>query len=209
MTMEKLVVSFVAALFQSLSASIIIFKQTNEKRIKNKVKFFILMWIYGFLCFLFISNHFRFFTFLIFCSIITILSLNIKDSAIVIYSFNVELLSTISEIIVTFVLVFVGIKSSEIVNNYFYNLLANILISILSILFINIKLFKVILRNIINFFKKEKRRRLYFYIVLIVFYLVASKNGLQLLFKSIYYVNLLILVCFILIIYLVMITYFK
>ena len=209
MTMEKLVVSFVAALFQSLSASIIIFKQTNEKRIKNKVKFFILMWIYGFLCFLFISNHFRFFTFLIFCSIITILSLNIKDSAIVIYSFNVELLSTISEIIVTFVLVFVGIKSSEIVNNYFYNLLANILISILSILFINIKLFKVILRNIINFFKKEKRRRLYFYIVLIVFYLVASKNGLQLLFKSNYYVNILILVSFIVIIYLVMRNEFK
>ena len=58
----------------------------------------------------------------------------ISNKNIVIYSFNTIILLSLSEIIVSILLVIIGINSKDIVNNQYYNLLANIIIAIFAIL---------------------------------------------------------------------------
>ena len=91
----------------------------------------------------------------------------------------------------SFFLVMFGINSVDIVNNYVYNLLVNILVSLLSVLLITIPFVNKIVNNTLNLFEKKRKLMNYFYIILIVIYLIVSKNGLEFILKSNYYINIL------------------
>ena len=193
MSVEKIIVSVIVALFQSLAATIITFKQINNKNIKEKLKFFMMMCLYCICAFLFITNELRLITFIIINSLILYFILKIKDKTILLYSFNTEVILIICEVFISLILVVLGFDSVEIVNNLKYNLLANILISLFAILFVNIPYIKRILDKIIEIFKKKNLFN-YLYIFLIILYLIVSKNGLEFVLKSNYYVNILFVI---------------
>ncbi len=191
MSVEKVLVSVVAALFQGLAATIITFKQVEVRNKISKFIFFSLIWVYCMLCFYVISNQYRFLVFLLVSSLVLRFILNIRDKKVILYSFNTEVLLSISEILISFFLVMFGINSVDIVNNYVYNLLVNILVSLLSVLLITIPFVNKIVNNTLNLFEKNRKLMNYFYIVLIVIYLIVSKNGLEFILKSNYYINIL------------------
>lgn len=89
MSVEKVLVSVIAALFQSIVALIILFNQISERTTKEKAKFLLLMYVYCIVAFLFIPNQLRFISFVIATSIIIYLTLNINDRKLVLYSFNI------------------------------------------------------------------------------------------------------------------------
>lgn len=204
MSVEKVLVSVIAALFQSIVALIILFNQISERTTKEKAKFLLLMYVYCIVAFLFIPNQLRFISFVIATSIIIYLTLNINDRKLVLYSFNIEIISSISELIVTLILVLFGVKSTEIVNNNFYNLLANVLISILSIIIVNIGFIKKLICKFINIFDRNRKLLNYLYIFIVMLYLIVLKNGFELILKSNYYINILFMFSIIIVIVIVL-----
>lgn len=124
--------------------------------------------------------------------------LGIKDRTVILYSFNTEIILGVCEIIVSLVLVLIGIKSTDIVNNLKYNLIANILIAVFAILLSNIPLIKKVMNKVIDIFKKKKLIN-YLYVLLLILYLIVSKNGLEFVLKSNYYVNILFIIAVIVI----------
>lgn len=191
MSIERIIVSIIAALFQSLAATIIIFKQITSKNLKTKSIFFILLSVYAVIGFLFVNNQFRFILFIVVISLLLYFLVGVKTKTVVLYAFNTEVLFVISEISSTLLLVLFGFDSVDIVNNNYYNLLANILISVFSVFLINFKIIKRLLHSIINLFNKNKKLINYLYIFLLILYLIVSKNGLELILKSNYYINIL------------------
>lgn len=204
MSVEKVLVSVIAALFQSIVALIILFNQISERTTKEKAKFLLLMYVYCIVAFLFIPNQLRFISFVIATSIIIYLTLNINDRKLVLYSFNIEIISSISELIFTLILVLFGVKSTEIVNNNFYNLLANVLISILSIIIVNIGFIKKLICKFINIFDRNRKLLNYLYIFIVMLYLIVLKNGFELILKSNYYINILFMFSIIIVIVIVL-----
>lgn len=204
MSVEKVLVSVIAALFQSIVALIILFNQISERTTKEKAKFLLLMYVYCIVAFLFIPNQLRFISFVIATSIIIYLTLNINDRKLVLYSFNIEIISSISELIVILILVLFGVKSTEIVNNNFYNLLANVLISILSIIIVNIGFIKKLICKFINIFDRNRKLLNYLYIFIVMLYLIVLKNGFELILKSNYYINILFMFSIIIVIVIVL-----
>ncbi len=209
MSIEKIIVSVIAALFQSLAVTIIIFKQIKEKRINKKIIFFCLLFIYAIGGCLFVPNQLRFILFIIAISLILYFVLDIRDRKIMLYAFNTEIFITLSEIIISLFLVLIGLDSKDIINNYFYNLIANILISLLSIIFINIDFIYKLVNKILLLFNKNKKLLKYFYIFIVVLYLILLKNGFEFLLKSNYYINILFIICVCMIIILVVKNEFK
>ena len=209
MSVEELVLIIVALFFQSIAITTIIFKQQNETNFKNKMIFVILMWIYCIISFIFIKNQLRFALTIIVTSLIIYFILKIRDRKIILYSFNSVMLLSFSEILVTLLLVLLGISSEKIVNNIYYNLLANVLISVFAILIIYIPFVIRIIRRIIKLFDKNKKLINYLYIFLLVLYLIVSKNGLELILKSNYYINILFMFSIVLIIVLIIRNEFK
>ncbi len=193
MSLEKFIVTMVASLAQSLAATIIVFTQIKQNKKSEMIKFFIPMYLYCICGFLFITNHLRFILCVIVISLIMYFILKIKDKSVILYSFNTEIILAVSEILITLILVLVGINSNEIVNNPKYNLLANVLISLLTILIVNLPFIKKLLNKIIYIFKKKNLIN-YLYLFLLVLYLVVSKNGLELIMKSNYYINILFVI---------------
>lgn len=193
MSLEKLIVTIIASLAQSLAATVIIFAQINSKNQFDKIKFLILMCLYCILGFLFITNQLRFILCIIVISLILYFVLKIKDKSVVLYSFNTEIILAISEVFSSLVLVILGFNSVEIVNDPKYNLLANFLISLFAILMVNISCIKKILGKVVNVFKKKNLIN-YLYVFLLILYLIVSKNGLELILKSNYYVNILFVI---------------
>ena len=129
--------------------------------------------------------------------------LKINDKKVILYSFNTEVLLSISEVIVTVSFVQFGIDSKMIVDNYAYNLFANILVSILAIIIVSLPFVKNILIKINALFDKNKKLIRYFYIFIVALYLVVLKNGFELILKSNYYINLLFVALVVLIIMLI------
>ena len=193
MSVEKILVSVVAGLFQMIAVCYIVFSQIPSETKKRKLGFSIFMWIYCTTVFLFVSNHVRFITGIAAMSIFMYFVLGIKDRTVILYSFNTEIILGVCEIIVTLVLVIVGVNSVDIVNNLKYNLIANILIAVFAILLSNIPLIKKAMNKVIDIFKKKKLIN-YLYVLLLILYLIVSKNGLELVLKSNYYVNILFVV---------------
>lgn len=200
MSVERLIICFLMAFFQSIAATVIIFKQIKDKPFKIKFNCFLLLYIYAVFCFLFITNQLRFITFIIVIALILYFYVGMKNRNVLLYAFNTEAILVISEITSSLMLVLFGINSVDIVNNNFYNLLANVLISLLAIILINISLVKKAINKIIKLFNKNKNLVNYLYLFLLVLYLIVSKNGLEFILKSNYYINLLFIASIILII---------
>ncbi len=209
MSMCEILICVIEALIQSLSVSFIIFKQIKHNKAKNKLIFFVLLSLYAIICFLFTPNHLRFVSFVSYITLVLYFVLNIKDKKTIVYAFNTEILLSISEILISLFLVLLGINSVDIVNNYMYNLLANILISIVAIILVNIPVIKKIFNKIITIFNKNKNLIKYLYIFLIILYLIVLKNGFEFLLQSNYYINILFMFGIIFIIVLIIKNEFK
>jgi len=209
MSMDKVLVSLIVALFQSLAVTIIIFNQLEEKNFKKKIIIFILLYIYAVIGFLFIPNQLRFLIFVTLIALFIYLVLNLKNKKVIVYAFNTEILLSLSEVIVTSFLLLLGIDSVDIVNNYVYNLVTNILVSLLSMILINVTFIKKLIYKVLNLFDKKKNLINYLYIFLVLLYLIVSKNGLELILKENYYVNILFMFSVVLIIVIIIKNEFK
>ena len=194
MSVEKVLVSVIAALFQSVAVTTICLKQQNINTKSEIIKFFIPMFLYCMASFYFIPNQLRFVLFILAISLILFLILKIKDKIVLLYAFNTEIIMAISEIVISLLLVIFGINSVDIVNNYMYNLLANILISLFSIGLIRIRLLNKAISKILDFFNRHHKLINYLYVILIIVYLIVLKNGLEFLLKSNYYINVLFII---------------
>lgn len=191
MSVERILTSLIIGIFQTFAVVFIISRQLGKIDFTKKIIFFVIMCVYAIVSFFFISNQYRFLIFLIVSTLTMKYLLNINDRKVILYSFNTEVLLSISEILISFFLVMFGINSVDIVNNYAYNLLVNILVSLLSVLLITIPFVNKIVNNTLNLFEKNRKLMNYFYIILIVIYLIVSKNGLEFILKSNYYINIL------------------
>lgn len=209
MSIEKIIVSIIGGIFQGIASSFILkiqIKSTNKEIVK---KIFPLLSLYSIISLLFIPNQFRFIYFL-FLTVITLRYIfKIKDKKNILYSFNMMIIISVSEIIISLFLVLCGITSNDIVDNYFYNLLANILISIFTLVISSLKLIRTTLNKIINIFEKNNNLLNYFYIFIVILYLIVLKNGLEFLLKSNYYINILFMAGIILIITIIIRNEFK
>ena len=191
MSVERILTSLIIGIFQTFAVVFIISRQLGKMDFTKKIILFVIMCVYAIVSFFFISNQYRFLIFLIVSTLTMKYLLNINDRKVILYSFNTEVLLSISEILISFFLVMFGINSVDIVNNYAYNLLVNILVSLLSVLLITIPFVNKIVNNTLNLFEKNRKLINYFYIILIVIYLIVSKNGLEFILKSNYYINIL------------------
>lgn len=205
MNFEMILVSVIAAFFQMLAVCASIFSQIKIKTKLEKIKFIILMWLYCIFAFLFVTNQLRFITSTVVISVLMYFLLKIKDKNVILYSFNTVILMTIAEILSTLFLVLLGVNSVQIVNDTKYNLIANVMISIITIILVNLPLTKFLYKKIVNIFNKKTSLVNYLYAFLLVLYLIVSKNGLELILKSNYYVNIL----FVMVIVLIFITIIK
>ncbi len=194
MSLESLIVSFIEAFIQALATTVVIFKQIKSKQSIDKFKFLILTWLYGILTFFFIANQLRMVLFIVIISLIMYFALQIRDKKVILYAFNMVIIMSVAEIFSTLILVLLGINSTEIVNDLKFNLIANLLISILTIIIIQLPIVKNILVKVIKLFNKKPNLINYLYVFLLILYLIVSKNGLELILKSNYYVNILFVV---------------
>ena len=209
MSMERIIVGLIVGIFQGLAGSYAVLNQIKIENKINILKFIIIMCLYGIIGFFIIPNNIRFLVFLLVIFLCLYFVLGIKNKNVILYAFNCILIFLIPELIVTLILVIFGIDSVDLVNNNLYNLLANILISVLSIILIKLPFIKKIIKNEIILFTKNKRLINYLYIFLIILYLIALKNGFELILKSNYYINILFMACVILIITIIIRNEFK
>lgn len=209
MSVERVIVSIVAALFQSFAVSFIVFKQLENYNKRKTLVFFLIILLYCFASFYVIPNQFRFLLFVTVIAIALFLILNIRNKNVILYSFTTQVIMSISEIIVSVLLVLFGVNSVDIVNNYYINLFANVLISLLALGIIQIKLVNGCLKRIIDLFNKNKKLINYFYVFLIILYLIVLKNGFEFLMRSNYYVNLLFMFSIIFVIVLIIRSEFR
>lgn len=209
MSVEKLIVSIIASIIQSFSVLIIIFKQLSIKDKKIKIYFFIIMSVYSILVSIFAPNNIRFLLFLFIILFLLFFIIKIKNRKIILYAFNTIILFAVSEIFVSILMVILGIDSILIVNNLFYNLIANILISIFSCMLIFIPFVQKIIFNIIKIFDKNNKLFNYLCIFIFALYLIILKNGLEFILKSNYYINVLFIVGIVAIITIIIKNEFK
>lgn len=191
MSVERILASLIIGVFQTFAAVFIVSNQLGKMDFSKKIIFFTIMCVYAVISFFFVSNQYRFLIFLVVSTLTMRYLLGIKDRKVILYSFNTEALLSISEILISFFLVMFGINSVDIVNNYMYNLLVNILVSLLSIILFKVSFINKIIKNTLNLFDKNKKLISYFYIILIVIYLIVLKNGFEFLMRSNYYINIL------------------
>ena len=203
MSVEKILVTLVASLSQSLATTIIITKLKKNLNKKNLFMFFVASWVYFIIGFLFIPNEIRFFVFIVVMAILINYVLGLKNKKSIIYSIFCIIMFSISEIIISLILVLFNINFDNLQNSMIFNLVINVFVSILSVVAIYIPLIQNILNKILIFFDKHKRYIYYLYSLLAIIYLIVSKNGLEFVLRSSYYVNILILIFSIVIITLV------
>lgn len=209
MSIEKIIVSIIGGIFQGLAATKILDIQIKLKTKHFKLTLIFLLSLYSFISLIFIPNQFRFIYFF-FLTLITLryfLKINYRKA--ILYAFVMMILIPASEIVISLGLVLCGISSKDIVNNNFYNLIVNVLVSLLSIGICYIPFFKSFLGKIIKIFDKNSNFIKYLYIFIITIYLVSLKNGFEFLLKSNYYINIFFIVGIVLILTLVIKNEFK
>lgn len=194
MSVERVLVSVIAALFQSVAVTTICLKQQNINTKSEIIKFFIPMFLYCMASFYFIPNHLRFILFIFVIFLIQFIIITKKDKISILYAFNTEIIMSISEIIISFVLIIFNVPSSNIEKSNVFQLLINILVSLFSIFIIYIPIIKKLLLKIINIFKKNNNFIKYLYVFIIIIYIIILKNGLEFLLKSNYYINVLFII---------------
>lgn len=191
MIVNKVMLSIIGGLFQGLAATVIISYQVKEKNIIKRIKLFICMSLYSMLSLLFIPNQFRLIYFFSITAITLYYFFEIRDINVILYSFNMDVIMSISEIFITLLLILLGFNSKDLVNNNFYNLVTNIFISVFSIVLVFIPFVKKLMRSVETLACKNGKFMRNLFIILIIIYLIVSKNGLELILKSNYYVNIL------------------
>lgn len=191
MSIERIVVGVIAALFQAIAGMIITFKQLKQHTTKEKLQFLLFLWIYCIFGYFVVPNQLRFILYITAIALILKLLLNKNDKKSILYAFNTEIILSVSEIIITLSLVLVGINSKYIVENNIINLIANILISLTSILLIYIPIVRNLINKINNIFDKDKKLLNMLFVIILIIYIIVSKNGLELILKSNYYINIL------------------
>ena len=203
MSVEKILVTLVASLSQALATTIIMTKLKKDLNKKNLFMFLIASWVYFILVSMFIPNEIRFLVFIVVMAILINYVLGLKNKKSIIYSIFCIIMFSISEIIISLVLVLFNINFDNLQNSMIFNLVINVFVSILSVVAIYIPFIQNILNKILIFFDKHKRYIYYLYSLLVIIYLIVSKNGLEFVLRSSYYVNILILIFSIVIITLV------
>lgn len=209
MSMESIIVGLIVGIFQGLAGSYAVLNQIKIENKINILKFIIIMCLYGIIGFFIIPNNIRFLVFLLVIFLCLYFVLGIKNKNVILYAFNTGLIFVISELIITVGLVIIEINSVDIVNNNFYNLIANVLISLFVIILIKLPFVRKIVKNEITLFTKNKKLINYLYIFVVILYLIALKNGFELILKSNYYINILFMACVILIITIIIRNEFK
>lgn len=209
MSIEKIILIIIASIIQSFAATIMIFKQIPTKNMKIKIRFFSVMNLYSILVSIFAPNNIRFLLFVIAILLLLYFVIKIKERKIILYAFNTIVLFAISEILVSFVFVILGFNSKLLINNIFYNFVANLFISFFSIILICIPFIKKIIFNVINLFDKNKKLFNYLCIFIFTLYLIILKNGLEFLLKSNYYINVLFIIGIVLIILIIIKSEYK
>lgn len=194
MLVNKVVLSIIGGLFQGLAVGIIINSQIKQKYKFNKCKLFLLMVLYSILSLLIIPNQFRLIYFFSITALTLYFIFKIKDIKVILYSFNMEVIMSVSEIVIALLLVLIGIDSESIVNNNFYNLLTNILIATFAIGISYVPIVRKLMKNIEILVDKNRRFTKNLFIILIIVYLIVSKNGLEFILKSNYYINILFII---------------
>lgn len=190
----RILIGFIAAFFQSIAVSKVTMTQIqNPNRRKQKV-FFIIMYLYCLSSFFIIPNQLRFILFIIVIALTLYYTERDKGSIILLYSFMTEIIMAISEIIITSIFVFLKVKPDLIVNDYFLNFIVIALISILGICLSCVPFVKKIIMRLGIQFRKNEKLIKYLFLFFIIIYLVVSKNGLELIFKQNYYINVLFLI---------------
>ena len=203
MSIEKVLLIIISLFFQALAISTVILKQTSCTCKNQKIKFLLLMWLYCVASFFFVENQFRFLLCIVIASLLMYFILKIRDKKIILYSFISVMLLSLAEILVTILLVGIGMNSDMLVNDVKYNLITNILISLVTIVISYIPFVKNLLIKLNSMFHKSKKLMNYLITLLVILYLITLKNGLGLELQSSYYVNIFITISLVLILFII------
>ena len=209
MGVEKILAIIIGVVFQGIATATTLKVQIPSMTKTNFSKLSILLSIYGGLSFILIDNQIRFITTFIFIAFLIYYILKIKKKELVLYSFNSVMLLSFSEIIVTLILVVIGFDSKDIVNNYILNSVANLLIALVTIFIARLKPLVKIINKFNSLFINNRKLMNYLYIFIIILYMIVSKNGLELVLKSNYYLNILFILGIVLILTILIKNEFK
>ena len=200
MGVTEVIFSILGGMFQGVGTSLVIRNQIPKMSLKKFILLSVILSSYGVLSILFISNKFRFISFLIVLIVILYGVIGIKDRKCVLYSFIAGMVVFVSEIIVTILMIVFGINSELIIKNIFYGLLTNLFTSTVMVVISYIPIIKKLFNKLIKLFEKNKRISKDFYLLLLVFYLLLLKNGFELTLDSNYYINITFMIVLIVIV---------
>lgn len=209
MGIEKILAIIIGVVFQGIATATTLKVQIPTITKTNFIKLSVLLSIYGGLSFVLIDNQIRFIITVMFITFLIYYILKVRNKMIVLYSFNSVMILAFSEIVISLILVLSGIDSKEIVNNYHYNMLANILIALLALFIMNFTIFKKTISKVLSFFESKPKLINYLYLFLILLYLIVSKNGLEFILTTSYYFNILLIFGIVLILTIVIKSEFK
>ncbi len=201
MSVESVLTEIFCGILQSIAISIIIFKQISSFSKIDKLFLIFIMWIYCVFSLLFIPNYLRFILFIIYITLILYFVFKIKDKKVILYAFNVQVIFAIAEIITTLFMLIFGFDINDSANNVIFTLLISIFTSSISIFIINLSIINKFIKLMIELFTKNKKLLNYLIIFLIIIYIIILKNGLELLLKSNYYINIVFIIGIAIIVY--------
>ena len=200
MGIKEVLFSLLGGVFQGVGISIVIKNQIEGMKRRDFIILSTLLSIFSILSILFISNEFRFISFIITLIAILYIVIGIKDRRCVLYSFIAGVVVVVSELVVTVLMIVFGINSELIIKNIFYGLLTNLFTATVMVGISYIPIIKKIFKKIIKLFEKNKRISKYFYLLLLVFYLLLLKNGFELTLDTNYYINIFFMIVLIVIV---------
>ena len=83
MNFEMILVSVIAAFFQMLAVCASIFSQIKIKKVQERIKLMLFIWVYCVIVFFFITNQLRFVTSIVVMSVLIYFVLKIKDKKVI------------------------------------------------------------------------------------------------------------------------------
>lgn len=194
MNVETVLGSIFSSFIQSLAVGKIIFYQISGISKVDKIKFILGVWLYCFISSMIIPNQFRFVLFIVAMSVLMYFILKINDKKIILYAFINQLIFSVAEIMVSLIFVLIGLNSKAVADDFTINLVLNLLISALAVLLIFMPFIKKIITTIVKLFNNNKNLSNYLIIFLVMIYIVVSKNGLEFILESNYYINIVFII---------------
>lgn len=201
MCVSNILLRIIASMSQALLPFFIMIKFKNNYDKKIKIIYFLCNTVVMFVSGLFIPNQIRFIYSITMFTLINYFILKIKNKESIILCLFSIIIGALSEVIVTISLVFAGINSDLLVNNPILNVITNILMSIFSVFLVYLPLTGHILKKLISFLEKNNKVMTYLYTSIILIYILVSKNGLQLIFKTSFLFNLVLTIGLIIMIF--------